>query len=129
MDVSRAASTHNRKDNFFRKRHNSTLSFAIAILLFLLPFAEFKCGSLTLIDNSGIGIAAGRSWRVVAGWNKNEIMQKLNTGTKEDKDIMKDGPNILSWQLVMVHWIALSLKMAAHCGHVRWHIGRQCCWR
>lgn len=97
MSISQAARTHKRKDSdFFRKRHNSTIIFAIVVLLFLLPFAEFKCGSVTLIDNSGLGIAAGRPWRVTTSWNKNEIMQKLNTGTKEEKGIMKDGPNIFA---------------------------------
>ncbi len=114
MDVAQTASTHNRKDNdFFRKQHNSTISFAIAILLFLLPFAEFKCGSVTLIDNSGIGIAAGRSWRVAASWNKNEIMQKLNTGSKEEKDMMKDGPNVFALAALLAGAFGIAVAISS----------------
>lgn len=97
MDLTRQTIPFTRKyDSFFRKPHNGTLCFALAILLFLLPFAEFKCGSVTLLGNTGIGIAIGQPWKVAAGWGKNELMDKLDSAAKKDKDIMKEGPNIFA---------------------------------
>ena len=81
---------------FFRKPHIATLSFALAMLLFLLPFAEFKCGSMSLLGNTGIGIAIGQQWKVTAGFGKNEFMKKLDESSPKDKELMKDGPNIFA---------------------------------
>jgi hypothetical protein len=42
----------------------SSVAFAVGILLFLLPFAEIKCNNATLMQNSGLGIAMGREWKM-----------------------------------------------------------------
>ncbi len=81
---------------FFRKPHNATLCFALGMLLFLLPFAEFKCGSMSLLGNTGIGIAIGQEWKVTAGLGKNEFMKKWDESNKKDKELMKEGPNIFA---------------------------------
>ena len=86
----------NRGKEFFRKPHNATLCFALGMLLFLLPFAEFKCGNMSLLGNTGIGIAIGQEWKVTAVLGKNEFMKKLDESSKMDKDLMKEGPNIFA---------------------------------
>ncbi len=83
-------------NDFFRKRHTATLPFALGILLFFLPFAEFKCGSMTLIENTGFGIAAGSKWKIDEGFGTNEFMKKLDEKDKTDKELMKEGPNIFA---------------------------------
>jgi cation transport ATPase len=54
--------------NFLRSPYTTTISFAVAILLFLLPFAEVKCNGSTLMSNTGI--ATGGKWRTVADAGK-----------------------------------------------------------
>ena len=89
--------TNNPADNFFRKRHTATVSFAIGLLLFLLPFAELKCGSTTLAANTGIGIALGKEWKVVMMGNDNDWMKKANSSVKEGKtNPMKSGPDVFA---------------------------------
>ncbi len=85
-----------RGREFFRKPHNATLCFAMGMLLFFLPFAEFKCGNMSLLGNTGIGIAIGQQWKVTAVLGKNEFMKKLDESSKTDKELMKDGPNIFA---------------------------------
>ncbi|MFZ9388929.1 MAG: hypothetical protein ACO25B_13740 [Chitinophagaceae bacterium] len=82
--------------HFFRKPQNAPLCFALALLLFLLPFAEFKCANMTLLGNTGIGIAIGREWKVASGLSQNEFMKKLDDGSRRDKDFLKDKPNIFA---------------------------------
>jgi hypothetical protein len=82
--------------DFFRKRHTGTVSFAIGLLLFLLPFAEFKCGSMALFGNTGIGIATGQNWKVTRSFGSSEFMNKLDDSKQSGKDLMKDGPNIFA---------------------------------
>lgn len=82
--------------DFFRKPHNATLCFALGMLLFLLPFAEFKCGSMSLLGNTGIGIAFGQRWKVTAGLGQNEFMKKLDESSEKEKEILTDGLNIFA---------------------------------
>jgi hypothetical protein len=52
----------------FGGRIPSSVAFAVGILLFLLPFAEIKCGSSTIANQSGLGFAMGKEWKT-AGSN------------------------------------------------------------
>ncbi|MBK6826045.1 MAG: hypothetical protein IPG86_03845 [Chitinophagaceae bacterium] len=81
---------------FYRRRHNSTIAFAIGILLFLLPFVEFKCGNMALIGNSGIGLVIGSHWKVSSSWAKNELRERMGKGKTEAESLLKDGPNIFA---------------------------------
>lgn len=82
---------------FFRGRHTVTLSFLIAVLLFFLPFAEFKCVNETITHNTGIGIVLGQSWKAAtsASYEK-EVTEKLMMLKDKEKDILKDPPNIFA---------------------------------
>ena len=81
---------------FYRRRHNSTIAFGIGILLFLLPFVEFKCGNMALIGNSGIGLVTGSHWKVSSSWAKNELRERMGKGKTEAESLLKDGPNIFA---------------------------------
>lgn len=84
------------ENRFFRSRHNSTVCFAVAILLFFLPFVEIRCGTVPLISNSGTGIAFGQPWKPSTAWNQNELMRNVNKPDGEFKQMMKEGPNIFA---------------------------------
>ena len=64
-------------NHFYRRRHNSTVAFTIGVLLFLLPFVEFKCGNMAIIGNSGIGLATGSHWKISSSWAKNELRVRI----------------------------------------------------
>lgn len=82
--------------DFYRKRFNSTVCFTLALLLFFLPFAEFKCGGMTIIENSGIGIATGQPWKPSIGWGKDEFTRKIREAGKNSESLMKDNVNIFA---------------------------------
>lgn len=60
----------------------STLAFAIAILLFLLPFSEIKCGGTTLMSQTGLGFALGNKWKVTAGLGDKDLLGDKDVTSK-----------------------------------------------
>ena len=52
--------TESREVKFYRKKFLSPLTFSIGILLFLLPFVDFKCNSITITNATGVDLVAGR---------------------------------------------------------------------
>ena len=45
----------------------STVAFIVAILLFLMPFAEIRCGSSTITQKSGFDFAMKKDWKAASG--------------------------------------------------------------
>src|SRR5678816_3726050 len=43
----------------------SGMAFLLAVLLFLLPFAEIRCNGAAVATNTGLGIAIGAEWKEV----------------------------------------------------------------
>ena len=41
----------------------STVAFALALLLFLMPFAQIKCGGTAVFQKSGVDFALGNDWK------------------------------------------------------------------
>lgn len=101
----------NKEDSFFRKRYTATASFALGVLLFFLPFAALKCGSMTLMDNSGIGIAMGAPWKVAM--NADQLMKKLDSEDKkkESKNPLKAGPNIFMLVAIGAAFLGMGLVL------------------
>lgn len=83
------------KESFFKKPYSLTTFFALGILLFLLPFVQIKCGSQTLAENSGLGIAIGSQWKISPTLGSNEFMKKMNESVKESSSKMKEQPDII----------------------------------
>jgi hypothetical protein len=65
----------------------SAVSFAAGILLFLLPFAEIKCGETRIANKSGLDFALDNEWKSVAGgmFGKNDMQDKSLSAGKEQK--------------------------------------------
>ncbi|HUR65909.1 MAG TPA: hypothetical protein VMZ03_06130 [Chitinophagaceae bacterium] len=105
-----------KKDHILKKPYLNSIAFAVGILLFLMPFAEFKCGSVAMLGNTGIGIAAGRPWKVSTGYGMNEITEKLQETAKDGKNVMKDGPNIFA----IVSLAAAIFGLAVSFSKARW---------
>ena len=58
----------------------SSVAFVVAILLFLLPFSEIKCGGSALMNNTGVGFALGKEWKVAGGYGK-DMLKEMDTKT------------------------------------------------
>jgi hypothetical protein len=68
----------------FETKTPSTVTFAVAILLFLLPFAEVKCGGATMVNKSGLDIALHNDWKAASSfYNKEEFQKKRSSDDKE----------------------------------------------
>ena len=73
----------------FGTRIPTTVCFAVAVLLFFLPFAQVKCNGTTIVQNTGLGIAIGSEWKATGFDTGNFGDQKTNTDKPK-----KQGPNI-----------------------------------
>ena len=70
----------------------SSVSFLVGVLLFLLPFAEIKCGDTVFAKNTGLGIAIGKEWQTVA--SKNMFGNDNDNKSTEDDAKKKQDPNM-----------------------------------
>jgi hypothetical protein len=114
--ITSKAVAYNSDERFFRKRSPGRIAFALGILLFLMPFAEFKCGNVSIIGNSGLGIALGQPWKIAAGMSSNELMEKIGTATKPGKKMMEDDPNIFA----LVSLVAALFGLAVSFSSLSW---------
>jgi hypothetical protein len=75
------------KPGMFGTRIPSAIAFAVGILLFLLPFAEIRCGGTTLASKSGLDFALDNKWKTVGGsmLGKNEMQDQSMSAGKEQK--------------------------------------------
>jgi hypothetical protein len=73
----------------------SSLAFLLAIVLFLLPFAEIRCNGTPIANNTGLGIATGVEWREVVTksifGNEFQSRRSVNESKMEKQD-----PNIFA---------------------------------
>ena len=65
----------------------SSVAFVAGVLLFLLPFAEIKCGGTKMMSNTGLNIAIGGKWKVESGGLTGKD-QETELKSKADKDKM-----------------------------------------
>ena len=65
----------------------SSIAFVVAILVFLLPFTEIRCGGTKLMQKSGLDFAMGNQWKTVAGalpgTDNNDLTNKTMSAGKE----------------------------------------------
>ena len=104
----------NDTNSFLRKRNTTTVAFAVGILLFLLPFAQLKCGGMTLAENSGIGIAIGSQWKIAMVGGTNDLLNEKGKLGKNDKDnpLKGGGPNIFAIVALIVAAIGLGFAFS-----------------
>jgi hypothetical protein len=73
----------------------SSIAFLLAILLFLLPFAEIRCNGAAVANNTGLGIATGSEWTEVVSKNIFGNGFQDNPSSNERK-VQKQDPNIFA---------------------------------
>lgn len=64
---STASTTYAPSPGMFATRGPSTIAFIVAILVFLLPFTEIRCGGTKIMSKSGIDYALDKEWKTVTG--------------------------------------------------------------
>ena len=70
----------------FGTKMPSSIAFAVGILLFLLPFAELKCGGTTIANKTGLDYALGNNWKTAGGMvGKNDMQDKAASTDKMQK--------------------------------------------
>lgn len=98
---------------FFRRRHNSTWFFAVAILLFFLPFAEFKCGGMSLMHNTGLGIAVGQHWKISNAWAREQVTEKIGKSGMDQEKMLKEGINIFALAAIAAGLFGIGIAFSA----------------
>ena len=91
-------------------RTPSSVAFLAGILLFLLPFAEIKCGGTVVAKNTGLGIAIGKNWESVSGksmFGTNDDNNNTKNNTKEKQD-----PNMYAIVALSLGVLGLVLSFA-----------------
>ena len=63
----------------------SSVAFLVAILMFLLPFSEIKCGGSALMNKSGLQYAMGKEWKFAGGYGQ-DMMKQMDTKTGGKKE-------------------------------------------
>ena len=91
------------EENFFRKKHTTTIAFIVAVLLFVLPFVEIRCNGITVAQNTGIGLAFGTDYKLEGN---TQAMQDQFNSTREEK---KSGPAKDSGKMHVFALVALIL--------------------
>jgi len=73
----------------------SSSAFLLAIVLFLLPFAEIRCNGAAVANNTGLGIATGAEWKEVV--TKNIFGGSIqNNSSTTDSKVQKQDPNVFA---------------------------------
>ena len=52
------------ENNFFQKKHTTSVAYLVGLLLFFLPFVEIKCNNMPFAQNTGLGLAFGTDYKV-----------------------------------------------------------------
>jgi hypothetical protein len=70
-------------NSFYRTPHLTTISFALGVLLFFLPFMEIKCNETTLVQMSGLNMVTGAEPKVGSDFEQmSKGFDTKNEGTK-----------------------------------------------
>jgi len=73
----------------------SSMAFLLAVLLFLLPFAEIRCNGAAVANNTGLGIAIGAEWKEVVSKSIFGNDFRDNPSVNGNK-VQKQDPNIFA---------------------------------
>lgn len=90
-----APTSQSTSTGLFGTKIPSSIAFLLAILLFLLPFAEIRCNGAAVANNTGLGIATGQEWKEVVTKNIFGNGFQNNPSANESK-VQKQDPNIFA---------------------------------
>src|SRR6185369_16221834 len=62
----------------FGSKMPASAAFIIAILLFLLPFAEIKCNNETVASQTGVGFVVGSEWKAKGLFDQKDVKKGPN---------------------------------------------------
>lgn len=82
--------------------------------MFLLPFSQVKCGSATLAENSGLGIAMGWQWKIAMIGSSNELLKAIKKDEPANKNSLKEKPNVFAIVAIMAGLIGLVVSVIAY---------------
>jgi len=88
----------------------STAAFLLAIILFLLPFAEIRCNGSAVANNTGLGIAMGSEWKEAVTKNLFGAPLDNNTNDKEQFN-QKHDPNAFAIAAIVFGIIGLLIAV------------------
>lgn len=94
--------------SILRTRMPSATAFLVAILLFLLPFAEVRCNGNAIAHNTGLGIAMGSEW-------KEDVTRNIfgnSSGNKTSEYRRGQDPNLFAIAALAVGIIALLIAVS-----------------
>jgi len=90
----------------------SSSAFLLAIVLFLLPFAEIRCNGAAVANNTGLGIATGAEWKEVV--TKNIFGGSIqNNSSTTDSKVQKQDPNIFAIAALALGVIGVLIAFSA----------------
>jgi hypothetical protein len=92
-----------------KTRIPATAAFLIALVLFLLPFAEVRCNGTAMANNTGLGIAMGSEWKEVV--TKNVFGQSVDTGENKREFNQKQDPNMFAIAALALGLIGLFIAL------------------
>ncbi len=50
-------------NDFFTKKHTTSVAYLVGLLLFFLPFVQIKCNDMPFVENTGLGLAFGTGYK------------------------------------------------------------------
>lgn len=98
------------RDSFFKRPYSLTTVLAAGILLFFLPFVQIKCGSSTLAENTGVGIALGKPWKMSANWGR-DFSRNLRTSMDEKRNKLRSGINVFAIVALVAGVLGLAFSL------------------
>ena len=108
----------------FESKMPSAVAFLVAILLFLLPFAEVRCNGTALANNTGVGIAMGSDWKELV--TKNMFGDSGDTETRDKGEYTKShDPNVFAIAALALGVIGfiVALLAVARKSNINFYIG------
>jgi len=99
----------------------SSIAFLLAILLFLLPFAEIRCNGAAVANYTGLGIATGTEWKEVVSKSifGDEFQSKPSSN---ESKVQKQDPNIFAIAALALGAIGVLIAFLAPKGGGRFNL-------